>query len=134
MNKLFERRFLKRCQCISAISGSFFIIGSFLYNYLEYETYTGIGNLSIAFGFLMVISKALFRFLPERIDEYFTNIGALLIMGGYLYNILLNKFIFEARDIPALIGFSLVQLGILLYIVSYSFDYIESQQHMKINR
>ena len=104
--------------------------GSFLYNHIENKILPGIGDLSIVIGFLIIISKTVFKFIPNKIQEYFTTIGALLIMSGYLYNIIVNKLIFQAQDIPALIGFSLIQLAIIMYIIKYLFDYIDYYEHL----
>ncbi len=111
--------------------------GSFLSNAIENEILPGIGDLSIVLGFSIIISKTLFKFIPKKFHELLTTIGVLLMMSGYLYNILVNKFIFGAIDFIAVGGFVLIQLAIIVYIIKYVIDTIEYYnliKRVKINR
>ncbi len=57
------------------------------------------------------------EFIPKSFHEFFTVVGVLVILIGFIYNLLEDKIFVGKGDPLIMVGFFLIELGIISYLI-----------------
>lgn len=69
--------------------------------------------------------------IPKSFHEFFTAVGMLVMLIGFLYNLLENKIFLGKGDSFIVIGLFLIELGIVSYLVKVALSLISPENLLK---